>query len=120
MTGRHSATLAFAAAALLMVAAAATFAWLVTPSPGPERAPVLVEASQPDPGAALFARHCAGCHTVENLTIVLGAGDPAATRQAWAALLTHHGATSDAEDRAVLEFLMTPSPVESPDNPTGQ
>ena len=109
--------LAFAAAALLMVAGAATFAWLVTPAPEPERAPVPVEVAQPGPGAALFARHCAGCHTRESLTTALGsARDPAATQQAWAALLTHHGATSDTEDRAVLEFLMTPPPVESLDN----
>ncbi len=117
MTGRQAATLAYAVPAVLMLAAAATFAWLVTPAAEPERAPVPVEVAQPGPGAALFARHCAGCHTVESLTTVLGdARDPAATRQAWAALLTHHGATSDAEDRAVLEFLMTAPPVESPDN----
>jgi mono/diheme cytochrome c family protein len=120
MTGRQSATLAFAAAALLVVAAAATFAWLVTPSPAPEQAPVPGEAAQPRSGAALFARHCAGCHTLESLTTVLGARDPVATRQAWAALLTHHGATSDTEDRAVLEFLMTPPSVESLDNRRGQ
>jgi hypothetical protein len=120
MTGRHLATLAFTAAALLRVAAAATFAWLVTPSPAPERAPVPLGAAQPGPGAALFARHCAGCHTLESLTTVVGARDPVATRQAWAALLTHHGTTSDAEDRAVLEFLMTPPPVELLDNRRGQ
>ena len=120
MTGRHSATRAFAAAVLLMVAAAATFAWLVTPAPEPERAPVPVEAAQPDQGATLFARHCAGCHTVEKLTATLVARDPVATRRDWTALLTHHGATSDAEDRAVLEFLMTPPPVESLDNRRGQ
>ena len=120
MTGRRAATLAFAAAALLMVAAAATFAWLVTPAPAPERAPVPAEAAQPGPGAALFARHCASCHTVESLTNTIGARDPAVTRQAWAALLTHHGATSDTEDRAVLDFLITPPPVESLDNRRGQ
>ena len=99
MQRRRQAILSVAAPVAALIALAAAFSWRVTPSTTPGPAPAASASSTtPQPtGAELFARYCAACHAADSLTAALrAASDREATRQEWGALLTHHGAASDA------------------------
>lgn len=54
-----------------------------------------------DPGAALFAQHCASCHTVADLAPTVRA-EPEEELQ----FLKKHGKASDAEDQAIVAYLL--------------
>ena len=91
----------------LLVGASALFAWRAG---RPLAVGIAVEAvgspSQGAAGAALFERHCADCHVAPDLAATLrGTPDPAAAATRLRAFLAVHGEASDAEDRAIVEFL---------------
>jgi mono/diheme cytochrome c family protein len=66
------------------------------------------QAARRSTAAAVFDRACATCHTVERLRAALRSStDRNATRDAWLTLLGGHGDTSDAEDRELIDFLVS-------------
>jgi mono/diheme cytochrome c family protein len=93
------------AVAVLLLAAAALFAWLVrddaAPAPTPDEAALPAAATD---GAALYDRYCARCHEATDLAPSLRAGG-AALRAEWETFLEEHGRASAAEDRAILDYL---------------
>jgi len=62
-------------------------------------------------GERLFQRHCASCHTIEELSVL-----PASDRDRGLAVLEmleflgEHGASNAAEDRRILVYLLARSP----------
>jgi len=106
----HRTVLALAA---LLVAASALFAWAAgrPRAAGPSgqgmgAAGAGAGAAPLADGAALFEQHCAACHAARELADPLRqAPDAAAASEALAAFLRRHGEASDAEDRAIVEFL---------------
>ncbi|MBL8803764.1 MAG: cytochrome c [Planctomycetes bacterium] len=89
---------------LALLVCAALAAWL---APTPRRGPPAVAPSPPTTlsGAELWARHCAGCHEVEDLAPQLRGEHGAARALEWLSFLEAHAEGDAGEDRAVLAFL---------------
>jgi mono/diheme cytochrome c family protein len=88
--------------ALLFVAAAAIFAWMVVPAPS-DRAGQALEGPPPSP-AALFEQRCGACHVAADLAPAVREGG-ADTRRRLEAFLEDHGDAPAPEDRLILDFL---------------
>ena len=109
--GHTTVTRASLALAALFAAASLLFAWIAsreardTPPRGSRSSP-----DAPSDGAALFRRYCASCHTTSEMTELLRqAPDLEAAAAEMLELLADHGASSDAEDRAIVEHLRATS-----------
>ena len=87
----------------LLLCAALLFARITAPASQaapPDREPA------DDPGAALFALHCAGCHETAEMVDVLNAGsDRASAEEDMRSFLAAHGGSSAEEDRAIVAWL---------------
>ncbi|MCS6948811.1 MAG: cytochrome c [Steroidobacteraceae bacterium] len=83
------------------VVAAAGFAFLRSGEAPPQSA----EATHP--GAPLFARHCASCHTPTDIAASLKRGGPDldANAAALERFLATHGAADAAQDRLIVAYL---------------
>jgi mono/diheme cytochrome c family protein len=89
---------------------AGVFAWIVRrePASGPAApaAPTLAT------GAALFERHCASCHTVEEMRAAVVAEPGGTRRPELERFLEGHGDGSAEEDRQILDYLGESGQVE--------
>lgn len=64
------------------------------------------DEAEPEPGRALFDRHCGRCHGVGELAADLArAPDREARMAELEGFLESHGRASAAEDRVILEYL---------------
>ena len=81
----------------LFVTVALIFAYLMTHTATQAKA-----ATPAESGAALFARHCGGCHAVAEIAPAVRA-NPKAQRE----FLKQHGAAGDAEDQLIIDYLLT-------------
>jgi len=95
----------------LLVGASLLFAWSVRGAPGPP-----ADGQRPDagsfaaapPGEELFTRHCAKCHSVEQMMRSFPeARAAAADGNDLLSLLDDHGAAEPDQDQAIVEFLWT-------------
>ena len=81
---------------------AGVFAWIV------HREPTADQPSAPTTtatGAALFERHCASCHGVEQLQETVGGVRDPSEREKLARFLSEHGDATREEDRQILDYL---------------
>ena len=94
----------------LCVGAAVLFAYLAsTPtSHAQNTAAQTVQAkAEPHPGAALYDRHCAGCHTIDEAEGMLKVSGPNldASAKAMVEFLKSHARSSDQEDVVIVEYI---------------
>ncbi|MHB1223422.1 MAG: c-type cytochrome [Gemmatimonadaceae bacterium] len=87
--------------AVVVVGCTALFTWLVSREAEPWPAPPTASEAE---GAALFREYCASCHTVERMRAGVANAD-AVRRRELLRFLQHHGRSSDAEDRLILDYL---------------
>ncbi len=82
------------------------FAWLAGREPV-ERSPQPTPVSVPD-GTALFERHCASCHDLDEMRTAAGSKGDTARQADLARFLEDHGGASSEENRQILDFLTGP------------
>lgn len=96
--------LASSSVAALIVAAAALFGWHETGCRAPETTTAATDTVEP--GAALFQKHCAGCHSSAKLAEDISkAPDRAARLAEITRFLESHGDASPEEDRQIVKYL---------------
>lgn len=87
---------------------AGLFAWMAPPRTDAAREEERTPQSAPSvtDGETLFARHCASCHTPEDVASTLGIGAERAQRMGeFETFLQDHGEATPHEDRLILEYL---------------
>jgi mono/diheme cytochrome c family protein len=97
----------------MCVGAAVLFAYLAA-APAAQAhdagAPAAQAKAEPHPGKAPYDRHCAGCHAIDEAEGMLrdGGSNLDANAAAMVEFLKNHGRSSDAEDRAIVEYIRQP------------
>jgi mono/diheme cytochrome c family protein len=79
------------------------FAWLA--QPGSTAEPPAAAAGGSTAGQALFERHCASCHAVQDLRATAGSERDSPRRAELEQFLADHGDASATEDDAILDYL---------------
>lgn len=89
------------------VGAALLFAYLASTPASYAEAQSAPTKSEPHPGQALYDRHCAGCHTIDEAEGMLKVGGPNldANAKTMVEFLKSHGRASDPEDVAIVAFI---------------
>ena len=80
-------------------------AWIVGGDPAPASESPTPGPAALTPGAGLFARHCASCHTVDSMRTAAGADPDGTRRLELEQFLDGHGQASADEDRQILDYL---------------